>query len=203
MSDQEPENGKIHIKVDDSPKVIRLQDRVNELEAQVRERQELLESLANAEFIEQKEELAKQYPEKADVILAIENPSEMETIKSLLSDNPPKRKPTGVVTLESSSKPDIMTRPFNTRQEMMTALLEEEKHNPDVAEKVDLLWRKTVGKTSPKWSLQQPSPKIKSPSERYCEYVNSKGYTVLVPIEHAQRLSSEELAKRLTDGYYG
>jgi hypothetical protein len=202
MSEEEPEVWErkqphdIRVKVEGDTKKIR------ELEEKLAEKDALLESLAQAEFEKVKDELASQHPSHREIIQNIETPSQLETAKTFLEGK--KSKPVGVVSLKpEASKNDIMTRPFNTMSEMLTTALEEEKTDPDLAEKIDGLWKKSVGKTSPKWSLQQPSPKIRSPSERYCEYTNSKGYTVLVPQEIAQRLQPEELKKRLERGDFG
>ncbi len=112
--------------------------------------------------------------------------------------------PTGVVSLQQPErKDDIMTRPFDSLSTMFTTALEYEKTDPALAEKVDELWRKTAAKTSGKWSLQQASPRVKSPSQRHCEYTNSRGFTTLVPQEHAKALSPEQLRNRLEADYYG
>jgi len=181
---------------------------VVDVEALKQERNELratLESLAEAEFNKKKEELANQFPEFSDKILDFENPDSFESYKEGIESSgvsTHKTGPSGIVNLPSG-KGNIMTKEFPTAEAMVTAVRNEARTNPDMENVLSQLMQKAIQNPMGRWTLSEPLPKIKSPSQRYVLMKNSYGNTCYVPENHAKTLDPELLKKRLASGYYG
>jgi len=211
MSENEPTQQfgqKITVKVDSSPKEIRLAE---ELEAMRSEKEALegdLSALAEKAFSEKKDELIAKYPDRESIISGIENPSELTLVEGLLSGEPEKTeraKPSGVVSLQDKSKgsDNIMRKEFPDARSMVQGAMDAEMENPEMGNVVNELFKKSMKGRSGNWQLDEGTPKIPSPNGRYCIYTNSKGLNVYVPENHAKTLKPEILAKRLLDGWYG
>lgn len=200
---QEPSQ-KIIVKVDRTPEQERLLNELEAVRSQRDELQQTLEGLAQAEFEDQKNKLAKKFPEKAEYIRNLETPTELETARTLLSGE--KRKsPVGVVSLTPSTpqQQSVLTKEYPDVGSMVQDAMQHEKTEPEIGEAMTRLWRKIGNKTSPKFSITDNMAKVKSASNRYQEYTNSRGFVVYVPVEHSRALSTEQLKKRLDSGYYG
>ena len=183
-------------------------DDVSDVKALKQERDSLratLESLAEVEFNKKKQELADIYPSQSEEILAFENPDSFESYKMGIESSKAsthKTGPSGIVNLPSG-KGSIMTREFDTAEEMVTAVRNEAQTNPEMETVLNQLMEKAIQNPMGRWTLSEPLPKIKSPSHRYVYYKNSFGRMVMVPENHAKTLSTELLKKRLESGFYG
>ena len=194
------EDKKIRVVVEDAE-----EDSVEDVKELKAERDELkatLEVLSAQAFEEYKNEIKQKFPEKASVIDSIESPSQLNLVKDLLSGE--KRSvPSGTVSLQPNGERNIRYKEFDTAKEMVDSVYNEAKTDPDLENALNELWKKSLRQPSGKWVLQEPEPRIKSPSHRYVYYKNSFGNTVMVPENHAKTLDPELLKKRLASGYYG
>jgi len=192
---------KIKVTVNRDPE---LEDLRSQLETEKEGRIEAeatIEALAVAEFEKYKDEIKTKFPEKAEVIDSIESAEQLNLVKELLTGEK-RSAPSGTVSLPSG-KQNIRYKEFDTAKEMVDSVYNEAKTDPNLSEALNQLWEKVSRQPSGSWVLQEPLPKIKSPSHRYVYYKNNFGNTVMVPENHAKTLDPELLKKRLSSGYYG
>jgi len=209
MSNENFEGGtpsrKIVVKVDRSPEQQRLMEELENVKSERDGLQQTLESLALAEFENQKNKLISKYPEKRDVIESIEKPSQLETVEALLSDKPAKKPPAGIVTLEPSSKPkqSALTKPYDNQKFAWEDTFTESRKNLETADKLDEVWRRVSGKPSPKFSISYEA-RVKSRNNRYVwKTNNTTGFAVMVPERMAKSMPESELQKLVDSGKFG
>ena len=133
MSEQEGSGRQIIVKVDASEEIRRLKQKNEQLE-------NIVESLAQSEFEQRKEELRAEFPSQESTILDCESPSQLDITEKVLREEYKKPMSKGSVSLLPSkkSKGAIFSQEFDDPTEFVAAVKQAiaEEKNPEEKKKI-------------------------------------------------------------------
>ena len=204
----QPFGQKLKVTVSRSPEIENLQEQLSAMKSEKETLENELSTLASQEFDKKKSELKEKTDSRLhESIDAINSPSELEQFQNiydtLRSDGSetPKSKPSGIVTLPQKGEVDITRKAYDRPEDMIGDLFSKAKTDPNAEEMLNQLFSKRL--KSGKYELTEPQPRVKSSTGRYCQYTSPRtGNSILIPEDHAKRLSPEMLQKRLESGFY-